>query len=35
VPTFYSLLDQWGMQLKGFMGRFIKSEPESEPVLGK
>lgn len=35
VPTFYSLLDQWGIRLKQFSGRFIKSDPESEPVMGK
>ncbi len=35
VPTFYSLLDQWGIRLKQIAGKFIKSDPESEPVMGK
>jgi multidrug efflux pump len=32
VPTFYSLLEEWGEKIKGLVQRFVKSEPEVTAV---
>ena len=35
VPTAYSLLEDWSIQLGAFFKRFRKTDAESEPVLNK